>query len=84
LCAAQAGATQTTCTTPGIGILLPLAGVVCYITRQAQYTSNNILQRTLYVFFHLTEQKNSLTIRRARVSIQLRALQLQHSAAHGA
>jgi hypothetical protein len=50
----------------GIGILLPLAAVVCYITRQSQYTSNNILQRTLYVFFHLTEQKNSLTVRHVR------------------
>lgn len=42
--------------------MLPLAVVVCYITRQSEYTSNNILQRTLYVFFHLTEQKNSLSV----------------------
>lgn len=48
---------------PGVGILLPLALVVCYITRQSQYTSNNILQRTLHAFFYLTEQKNSLTTR---------------------
>ena len=52
----------------GVGILLPLAAVVCYITRQAQYTSSNILQRTLYTFFHLTEQKNSLTTRCARAA----------------
>ncbi len=46
----------------GVGILLPLAFVVCYITQQSQYSSNNILQRTLYIFFHSTEQKNSLTV----------------------
>ena len=52
----------------GVNPLLPLAAVVCYITRQAQYTSSNILQRTLYTFFHLTEQKNSLTTRCARAA----------------
>ena len=51
------------CVAPGVGILLPLALVVCYITRQSQYTSNTILQRTLHAFFYLTEQKNSLTTR---------------------
>lgn len=47
----------------GVGILLPLALVVCYITRQSQYTNNNILQRTMQAFYYLTEQKNSLTTR---------------------
>ena len=48
---------------PGVGILLPLALVVCYITRQSQYTSNNILQLTQRAFFYMTEQKNSLSTR---------------------
>ena len=47
----------------GVGILLPLALVVCYITRQSQYTSNNVLQMTQRAFLYLTEQKNSLTTR---------------------
>jgi hypothetical protein len=60
---ARAEARRGPVCSPGVGILLPLAAVVCYIMRQSEYTSNNILQRTLYVFFHLTEQKNSLTVR---------------------
>ena len=47
----------------GVGILLPLALVVCYITRQSQYTNNNVLQLTLRAFYYHTEQKNSLTTR---------------------
>ena len=48
---------------PGVGILLPLALVVCYITRQSQYTNNNILQQTLQAFAYFTDQKNSLATR---------------------
>ena len=61
-------AALTTLAVPGVGILLPLALVVCYITRQSQYTSNNVLQLTLRAFYFLTEQKNSLTTRHERAA----------------
>jgi hypothetical protein len=44
-----------------VGILLPLAAAVCYITSITKYSSNNVLQQTLHTYFHLTEQKVSLS-----------------------
>lgn len=45
----------------GVGILLPLGLVVVYITRQAEYSVNRVLQMTSAGFFLQTEQKNSLS-----------------------
>lgn len=44
----------------GVGILLPLGAVVCYLTNMSKYGNNNVLQQTLGSYFHLTEQKSVL------------------------
>ena len=36
-----------------VGILLPLVIVMIYLSYSAKYTGNNIMQQTLYNYYHL-------------------------------
>lgn len=44
----------------GVGILLPLGVVVCYLIKLSKYGGNNVIQQTLASYFHMTEQKSVL------------------------